>query len=153
MDILGRDNWRNATTDLASVNARITKLTLDLTSLNEGIAYYKSMIDKCTSQGIFYSCNKNTGKTTNEWRDLRNDAQTQIDRIKKELSELQELKNNLVSSTASEAEALASSYSSDIIGAEASAKKAKSIVIWIGVGLLAIAGGALIYFKIIKKRK
>jgi len=153
MDILGRDNWRNATTDLASVNARITQLTSDLAQLNEGLLYYKSMIDKCTNNGVFYSCNKNTGKTTNQWRDLRNDAQTKIDRIKKELTELQKLKNDLVSSTASEAEALASSYSSDIIGAEASVKKAKSIGIWIGIALITIAGGTLIYFKIIKKRK
>jgi septal ring factor EnvC (AmiA/AmiB activator) len=130
MDILGRDNWRNATTTsgyIESIKSEISNIEKQIiTHQRVADSPFESLLRKKEAQDIV----------------LR--LKTQLSKLNNDLNEAIKTQQTVDTFTKDEM---------DIVAAEASVKKAKSIGIWIGVGLLAIAGGALIYFKIIKKRK
>jgi len=173
MDILGQDNrkpaikhkgWNNAATDdLAAIDKEISAVT---TALNKARATNREAttnINKCEAEkkGLFstYNCKKNTGKTLNDWEDIANSSSATISSLTSQLSNLN--KDRAAAVTRVKQEAMAAGETADAAEkiaqkasaeSKASAEKAKSVGLWVGLGLGVVAIGAIIWMKIIKKK-
>ena len=143
--------------NLIQVNARIVELSSDLSA--ESIRYqgFKDKINTCNNKSL--GCKRKTGKPINTWRGYRDRSDATMKVIEAELNRMTKLKADLLQGVKTQAQAEEEMAAADIVQAnadladsDASAGSAKAIGLWVGVGLAAIAGGALIWFKIIKKK-
>lgn len=157
MDSLRRDTWRNATATLASIDAAIAKKTTEINAADAKYQEAREQANHCEAQkeGLFnvYNCSKNTGKTINEWRRIRDYWLEQKIAMKADLKLLNErrgiaLKQSLSSSEAATAQSQASQARS--ISSEAEAKSTLNWLIVVLVGI-AIVGGSFMMYKKIKK--
>lgn len=158
MEILGRDNWINATGDFASVTESIRKVTAEISAEYIKLNEYKRQINICGNKAL--GCRNKTGKSINDWRDLRNQSQDKINYLEKSLAELQKAQSTLAVAESKQSTVDVEKAKADVEKAIANTEmaiagqaQAKGVGVWIAVGLGAIAVGALIWFKIIKKHK
>jgi len=115
-------------------------------------------IKKCHDGGIFYNCQNKTGKSMNTWVNYRNSWRSTVTKLEKEITELQGERAYAVEAIRKEAiakgqsaEAAEKTSEAASAASAASASKAGAVGMWIGISLAAVAGLALIYYKIIKK--
>jgi hypothetical protein len=171
MDILGFDKqtidsrpWRNAAEDdLREIDKEISDLTKQKAQLSKDNLVATQNVTKCSTEkeGLFkvYNCKRHTGKTLADWERIATTGSSQIADIEARLRTLnsqraaavKRIKDQAMAAGASAeaAEQVAEQRSAE---SKASAEKGKSIGIWVAVGLGAVAIGALIFTKIIKKK-
>lgn len=156
--------WKNSVQDdLVSIDKQITDVNKKIADLRSSIQNAGSMINQCETEksGLFnvYNCKANTGRTLNEWYAVKENGESelatlssQLNNLKKDrVSTLDAIKQAAIASGAS-AEAAEQQAQAASQRSKASAEQAKSVGVWVGVGVLGIAALALIYMKIIKKK-
>jgi len=171
MDILAQDQkkasigkrWNNAAQDdLNSANADITALNKQYKAAQATYNSAQSNVDKCVAgkEGFgWYRCKNNTGKTLDDWEDIANPAKSEMNRLSTQIAKANGLRSSALKALANEAAAAGDQSTADKLNAEAdvadskaSGAKAVSVGKWVGLGLGTVAIGALIWFKIIKKK-
>ena len=158
MGILRQRNWNNsATTDLTDIDKLITTKKSEIAAFKTKIINANTNIKKCADHGRLYNCKRNTGKSMNVWVDYRNSWRSSVGKLEKEIVELESERVYAVESIRKEAiargqSAEAAEKTANAASAESKAKASKAGVVgvWVGVGLLGLAGLVFIWSKIKK---
>jgi len=159
MGVLRQRKWNNAAQDdLTVIDKSLSAKIAEMDTLEMKILDANTNIKKCHDGGMFYNCKNKTGKSMKVWVNYRDNWRTRVARLKEEIAVLKKRRVDAVErrkqelllegNSAEVAEQVAEQESAE---SAASAGSAKAIGLWVGVGLAVIAGGALIYYKIIKK--
>lgn len=128
---------------IRSAQANITKLQSDLTNATDKANY-------CENLGWLQSCKNKTGKTTNEWRRLRDSLNGQLTRAKIALATAQKAYNDAIAANKAEESMKTVEHQADVAGQAEMQARGKSVGIW-GVVILVLAFGGLYTYKRFKK--
>ena len=137
MEILGR--YRNAA-DFATLQNQLSEASAKLTEA-------KTMIAKCEqgkASNFIFNCHSSTGKTLNDWRDLR-------DRYSKQVAALQQQIFTLTSSTQIISKAQEAQSEAEAAGAVETTEKAKKVMTFVYIGAGLLIAGLFVYLKLRKK--
>ena len=157
MDILGQDErtpvirnkWHNSVE--SDLNEKINELSAELLKQRDirdtALENYRFCVNE-RAKKIFgaFNCKANTGDvyTQSQWKSRYDAAKRKVDEIESALPKLKKERDELVAAREAGGRA-------DEAGGDAGAAEAKKYGIWIAVGLIAIAGGFIVYKKFIKK--
>lgn len=139
--------------DLAYYDREISQKGLVIRELQNVINTYNTTIQKCkdAKEGLFsvYSCNRNTGKTIDEWRDARKLVEMDLAQAESDLAMIKQEREYAVTAISENAQAYTQQAQLETAEATASTESAKKYGTWIGVAAIVLVFG---YFAVKKLR-
>lgn len=133
----------NLSTKLNTAQAEVTKLRGELNTATNQANY-------CENLGWLQSCNNRTGKTTNEWRRLRDALDAKLKNAIKLRDETKTAYETALKGFKLQSEADIVRSEADIVGGKATLEKGKNIGLWAAIIMGVGFGGFFLYKNVIK---
>lgn len=140
---------------LATLQDALSAAQAQLRDVEATLSTAKQNIAKCEERkaGLFsvYNCKGNTGKTLNDWRDLRNSKEREKKALDEQIMSLRQQISAASSAQASTTTALTQQAQMEAEQGKAGLAKAKKIGMYSGIVLASLFVGVIIFKKIRKK--